>query len=157
MKVDSRAGCQLGRAWAAAGTRNSAGGARTAVTYRSDHGERTGVLSGDAIYAMPPDVPPLDLAGRGADGLRTAGRTGSALTGRGGIDEVTPGGCRFRARSIRDSLCFRDHMHRQKRWGRPVLMDIGTASRRSTFLACPSTFWWGPYDDAPTAPGSAVT
>lgn len=53
------------------------------VTYRSDHGERTGVLSGDAIYAMPPDVSLLDLVGRGADGLRTAG-TGSALTGRGG-------------------------------------------------------------------------
>lgn len=43
------------------------------VTYRSDHGERTGVLSGDAIYAMPPDVSLLDLVGRGADGLRTAG------------------------------------------------------------------------------------
>lgn len=36
------------------------------VTYRSDHGERTGVLSGDAIYAMPPDVSLLDLVGRGA-------------------------------------------------------------------------------------------
>lgn len=43
------------------------------VTYRSDHGERTGVLSGDAIYAMPPDVSLLDLVGRGADGGIGAG------------------------------------------------------------------------------------
>jgi len=43
------------------------------VTYQSVNGERTGVLSGDEIYAMPPDVTLLDLVGRGADGLRQAG------------------------------------------------------------------------------------
>ena len=43
------------------------------VTYQGDSGERAGVLSGDAIHAMPPGVTLLDLVGRGADGLREAG------------------------------------------------------------------------------------
>ncbi|TFW78085.1 Rv2993c-like domain-containing protein, partial [Escherichia coli] len=81
------------------------------VTYRSDHGERTGVLSGDAIYAMPPDVSLLDLVGRGADGLRTAGeravRSPAAVVA---LDEVTLAAPIPRPPSIRDSLCFLDHM-----------------------------------------------
>ena len=42
------------------------------VTYRGldadGDGEHTGVLSGDAIHAMPPGVTLLELVGRGADG-----------------------------------------------------------------------------------------
>ena len=44
------------------------------VTYRdADDGERTGVLSGDEIHAVPPGVTLLDLIGRGADGCGEAG------------------------------------------------------------------------------------
>lgn len=126
------------------------------VTYRSDHGERTGVLSGDAIYAMPPDVSLLDLVGRGADGLRTAGeravRSPAAVVA---LDEVTLAAPIPRPPSIRDSLCFLDHMRncQEAMGGGRVLMD--TWYRIPAFyFACPSTVL-GPYDDAPTAPGSA--
>lgn len=123
------------------------------VTYRSDHGERTGVLSGDAIYAMPPDVSLLDLVGRGADGLRTAGeravRSPAAVVA---LDEVTLAAPIPRPPSIRDSLCFLDHMRncQEAMGGGRVLMD--TWYRIPAFyFACPSTVL-GPYDDAPTAP-----
>jgi len=46
------------------------------VTYRSADGERTGVLSGDTIHAVPPGVTLLDLIGGGADALRQAGEIG---------------------------------------------------------------------------------
>ena len=51
------------------------------VTYRDADGERTGVLSGDTIHAMPPGVTLLDLIGRGADGLRASRRGGVAFVG----------------------------------------------------------------------------
>ncbi|OOK78433.1 fumarylacetoacetate (FAA) hydrolase family protein [Mycobacterium kansasii] len=57
--------------------------------------------------------------------------------------------------SIRDSLCFLDHMRncQQAMGGGRVLAD--TWYRIPAFyFACPATVL-GPYDDAPTAPGSA--
>lgn len=113
------------------------------VTYRSDHGERTGVLSGDAIYAMPPDVSLLDLVGRGADGLRTAGeravRSPAAVVA---LDEVTLAAPIPRPPSIRDSLCFLDHMRncQEAMGGGRVLMD--TWYRIPAFyFACRQRFW----------------
>lgn len=113
------------------------------VTYRSDHGERTGVLSGDAIYAMPPDVSLLDLVGRGADGLRTAGeravRSPAAVVA---LDEAMLAAPIPRPPSIRDSLCFLDHMRNcQEAMGAAGCSWIlGTASRRSTSRAR-QRFW----------------
>ena len=59
------------------------------VTFRGGDGERTGVLSGDAIHALQPGVSLLELIGRGAAGLREAGEDAlrSAATTR--LDEVT--------------------------------------------------------------------
>jgi 2-keto-4-pentenoate hydratase/2-oxohepta-3-ene-1,7-dioic acid hydratase in catechol pathway/glyoxylase-like metal-dependent hydrolase (beta-lactamase superfamily II) len=126
------------------------------VTYRGDNGERTGVLSGDAIYAMPPGVTLLDLIGRGAAGLREAGedalRSPSAVAR---LDEVSLAAPIPRPPSIRDSLCFLDHMRncRAAMGAGRVLSD--TWYRIPAFyFACPSTVL-GPYDEAPMAPGSA--
>ncbi|OSC40918.1 fumarylacetoacetate hydrolase family protein [Mycobacterium decipiens] len=126
------------------------------VTYRSDQGERTGVLSGAAIHAMPPGVALLDLVGRGADGLREAGeealRSPAAVVG---LNEVALAAPIPRPPSIRDSLCFLDHMRncQEAIGGGRVLID--TWYRIPAFyFACPATVL-GPYDDAPTAPGSA--
>ncbi|OBI50689.1 2-hydroxyhepta-2,4-diene-1,7-dioate isomerase [Mycobacterium kyorinense] len=126
------------------------------VTYRSDHDERTGVLADDAIHAMPPGVTLLELIGRGAAGLHEAGQevlrsphTVVRLT------EVTLLAPIPRPPSIRDSLCFLDHMRncQAAMGGGRVLKD--TWYRIPAFyFACPSTVL-GPYDDAPTAPGSA--
>ena len=81
------------------------------VTYLDADGERTGVLSDDAIYAMPAGVTLLDLIGRGADGLRAAGdevlRAPAATVPLGAARLLAP---IPHPPSIRDSLCFLDHM-----------------------------------------------
>jgi len=126
------------------------------VTFRRDDGERTGVLSGDAIHAMPPGVTLLELIGRGATGLRLAGeealRSPDAVVRLGQVTLMAP---IPRPPSVRDCLCFLDHMRgcQAAAGGGRVLND--TWYRIPAFyFACPSTVL-GPYDDAPMAPGSA--
>lgn len=126
------------------------------VTYRDADGSRTGVLSGDEIHALAPGITLLDLIGRGADGLRQAGeealRSASAVVR---LDDVTLMAPIPNPPSIRDSLCFLDHMRNCQAalGGGGELAD--TWYRIPAFyFACPATVL-GPYDDAPTAPGSA--
>jgi 2-keto-4-pentenoate hydratase/2-oxohepta-3-ene-1,7-dioic acid hydratase in catechol pathway/glyoxylase-like metal-dependent hydrolase (beta-lactamase superfamily II) len=125
------------------------------LTFRDDDGERTGVLSGDAIHVLPVGVTLLELIGYGAGGLQEVGEDAlrSAPTVR--LDQVTLAAPIPRPPSIRDSLCFLDHMRncQAAMGGGRVLKD--TWYRIPAFyFACPSTVL-GPYDDAPTAPGSA--
>lgn len=125
------------------------------LTFRDGDGERTGVLSGDAIHVLPSGVTLLELIGYGAAGLREVGEDalGSAPTVR--LDQVKLAAPIPRPPSIRDSLCFLDHMRncQAAMGGGRVLKD--TWYRVPAFyFACPSTVL-GPYDDAPTAPGSA--
>lgn len=126
------------------------------VTYRSDGGERVGVLSGDDIHALPPGATLLDLIGGGPDGLREAGEQALAspatVVALGDVSLAAP---IPRPPSIRDSLCFLDHMRncQEATGGGRVLMD--TWYRIPAFyFACPATVL-GPHDDAPMAPGSA--
>ncbi|MGB8387910.1 fumarylacetoacetate hydrolase family protein, partial [Mycobacterium sp.] len=126
------------------------------VTYQADNGERTGLLSGDTVYAMPPGVTMLDLIGRGADGLRQAGedvqRSPSATVR---LDEVRLMAPIPRPPSIRDSLCFLDHMRNcQAALGAGRVLADTWYRIPAFYFACPATVL-GPYDDAPTAPGSA--
>ena len=126
------------------------------ATYRGDDGDRVGVLTDESIYSLPAGTRLIDLVARGPDGLRAAAdealRHPSEVLR---VDEV-----RLRAPiptppSIRDSLCFLDHMRncQQAMGGGRVLKD--TWYRIPAFyFACPSTVL-GPYDDAPMAPGSA--
>ena len=126
------------------------------ATYRGDDGDRVGVLTDESIYSLPAGTRLIDLVARGPDGLRAAAdealRHPSEVVR---VDEV-----RLRAPiptppSIRDSLCFLDHMRncQQAMGGGRVLKD--TWYRIPAFyFACPSTVL-GPYDDAPMAPGSA--
>lgn len=124
------------------------------VTYRDSDGERVGVLDGDRIHALAPGATLLDLiaAGRlpeeGSQALVSPDTT--VLLG-----EVTLAAPIPRPPSIRDTLCFLDHMRncQQATGGGRVLMD--TWYRIPAFyFACPATVL-GPYDDAPMAPGSA--
>ncbi len=126
------------------------------VTYQGNSGERTGVLSGDAIHAMPPGVTLLDLVSRGAGGLQEAGE--EALSSAA---EVVPlGDVKLlapipRPPSIRDSLCFLDHMRNcQAAMGAGRELADTWYRIPAFYFACPATVL-GPYDDAPMAPGSA--
>ncbi|MGE2816541.1 fumarylacetoacetate hydrolase family protein [Mycobacterium heidelbergense] len=126
------------------------------VTYRGDDGERTGILSGDAIHAMPPGVTLLELIGRGADGLRQAGedvqRSPAAVVQ---LADVTLAAPIPRPPSIRDSLCFLDHMRNcQAALGAGRVLADSWYRIPAFYFACPATVL-GPYDDAPSAPGSA--
>jgi 2-keto-4-pentenoate hydratase/2-oxohepta-3-ene-1,7-dioic acid hydratase in catechol pathway len=126
------------------------------VTYRSADGERTGVLSGDTIYAMPPGVALLDLIGSGADALRQAGegvqRSPSAVVRLGEVSLMAP---IPRPPSIRDSVCFLDHIRNyQAALGAGRVLTDTWYRIPAFYFACPATVL-GPYDDAPTAPGSA--
>ena len=126
------------------------------ATYRGDDGDRVGVLTDESIYSLPAGTRLIDLVARGPDGLRAA--ADEALQRPADIAPL--GAVRLRAPiptppSIRDSLCFLDHMRncQQAMGGGRVLKD--TWYRIPAFyFACPSTVL-GPYDDAPMAPGSA--
>src|SRR6202162_5860607 len=126
------------------------------ATYRGDDGDRVGVLTDESIYSLPAGTRLIDLVARGPDGLRAA--ADEAL--RDPSEVVRGDEVRWRAPiptppSIRDSLCFLDHMRncQQAMGGGRVLKD--TWYRIPAFyFACPSTVL-GPYDDAPMAPGSA--
>lgn len=126
------------------------------VTYRSEDGERTGVLHGEVIHAAAPGTTLLDLIGLGADGLRDAGEralTAPSATVR--LDQVALMAPIPRPPSIRDSLCFLDHMRNcLAATGRSRDLDDVWYQIPAFYFACPTTVL-GPYDDVPAAPGSA--
>ncbi|OMC07096.1 2-hydroxyhepta-2,4-diene-1,7-dioate isomerase [Mycolicibacter heraklionensis] len=125
------------------------------VTYRGEDGERTGVLDGDVIHALPPGVTLLELIRLGADGLRDAGER--ALNSASAIlraDQVVLMAPIPRPPSIRDSLCFLDHMRNcLAATGRSRDLDDTWYRIPAFYFACPTTVL-GPYDDVPMAPGS---
>ena len=125
------------------------------VTYRDQDGERTGVLRGDVIHALPIGVTLLELIALGADGLRDAGeRALSAPAATVRIDRVQLMAPIPRPPSIRDSLCFLDHMRNcLAATGRSRELDDAWYQIPAFYFACPATVL-GPYDDAPMAPGS---
>jgi 2-keto-4-pentenoate hydratase/2-oxohepta-3-ene-1,7-dioic acid hydratase in catechol pathway/glyoxylase-like metal-dependent hydrolase (beta-lactamase superfamily II) len=125
------------------------------LTFRDDSGQRTGVLSGDGIHALQSGVSLLELIGRGVAGLREAGEDALRSAPTAQLDQVSLTAPIPRPPSIRDSLCFLDHMRncQAAMGGGRVLKD--TWYRIPAFyFACPSTIL-GPYDDVPMAPGSA--
>lgn len=125
------------------------------VTYRSEDGERAGVLDGDVIHALPPGVTLLELVRLGPDGLRDAGqRALAAPSATVRADQVVLMAPIPRPPSIRDSLCFLDHMRNcLSATGRSRDLDDTWYRIPAFYFACPATVL-GPYDDAPMAPGS---
>src|SRR6201999_427136 len=127
------------------------------LTFRDDSGQRTGVLSdeGATIHALPLGVTLLDVIGNGAAGLQELGNDALRSASTVPLEQVTLMAPIPRPPSIRDSLCFLDHMRncQAAMGGGRVLKD--TWYRIPAFyFACPSTVL-GPYDDASMAPGSA--
>lgn len=125
------------------------------VTYRGEDGERTGVLDGDVIHALPPGVTLLELIRLGADGLRDAGeRALNSPSEKRRADQAVLMAPIPRPPSIRDSLCFLDHMRNcLAATGRSRDLDDTWYRIPAFYFACPTTVL-GPYDDAPMAPGS---
>lgn len=126
------------------------------VTYRSDDGERTGVLDGNVIHPTAPGVTLLELLRLGAEGLRDAGeralrRPSEAVR----IDEVALMAPVPRPPSVRDSLGFLEHMRNcRAATGRSRELEDAWYRIPAFYFACPATIL-GPYDDVPMAPGSS--
>lgn len=125
------------------------------VTYRSEDGERTGVLDEGVIHALPPGVTLLELIRLGPDGLRDAGeRALNAPSATVRADQAALMAPIPRPPSIRDSLCFLDHMRNcLAATGRSRELDDTWYRIPAFYFACPATVL-GPYDDVPMAPGS---
>src|ERR1700742_3794426 len=126
------------------------------ATFRHQGSERVGVVSGEAIHAVAEGVRLLDLIARGADGLRAA--ADAALTSPAEV--VALADVELRAPipeppSVRDSLCFLDHMRNcQQVTGAGRTLSDTWYRVPAFYFACPATVF-GPYQDVPTAPGSA--
>ncbi len=125
------------------------------VTYRSEDGQRTGVLNGDVIHAVAPGVTLLELVRLGPDGLHEAGeRALSAPAATERISAVSLMAPIPRPPSIRDSLGFLDHMRNcLAATGRSPVLDDAWYRIPAFYFACPATVL-GPYDDVSMAPGS---
>src|ERR1700761_6558734 len=127
------------------------------LTFRDDSGQRTGVLSDDGatIHALPLGVTLLDVIGNGAAGLQKTGEQALQSAATVHLDDVTLMAPIPRPPSIRDSLCFLDHMRNcQAAMGGGRVLKDSWYQIPAFYFACPSTVL-GPYDDAPMAPGSA--
>ncbi|AXB41393.1 fumarylacetoacetate hydrolase family protein [Amycolatopsis albispora] len=125
------------------------------VTYRSELGDRVGVVENGSIHALARGAELAELVGRGADGLREAGER--ALRSP---DEVVPlAGATLRAPiprppAIRDCLCFLDHMRNcQEVMGTGRTLNDAWYEIPAFYFACPSTAL-GPHEPVPMAPGS---
>ncbi|MGV0578484.1 fumarylacetoacetate hydrolase family protein [Mycolicibacterium elephantis] len=126
------------------------------VTYRTSAGDRVGVVIDKTIHALPPGTALIDLVALGADGLREAGER--ALRN---LSEVVPLSDVVlrppipRPPAIRDCLCFLDHMRNcQEALGGGRVLKDAWYRIPAFYFANPSAVF-GPYDDVPTAPGSA--
>lgn len=122
------------------------------LTFRDDSGPRTGLLAGDVIHALPPGVSLLDLVGRGAlaEARDEAMRSATTIP----LEQVTLMAPIPRPPSIRDSLCFLDHMRNcQAAMGGGRVLKDAWYQIPAFYFACPTTVL-GPYEDAPMAPGS---
>lgn len=125
------------------------------VTYRDGADERTGVLNGDTIHAAPPGTTLLDLVRRGATGLAEAARQLLAAPAQTvPLAAATLLAPIPRPPSIRDTLCFLEHMRNcQAALGRGRVLHDTWYRIPAFYFACPTTVL-GPYEDAPMAPGS---
>ncbi|MDY7103654.1 MAG: fumarylacetoacetate hydrolase family protein [Actinomycetota bacterium] len=80
------------------------------VTYRTGGGERTGLVVGDAVHALDDDISLIDLLGDDGERMTAAAARAmnapTEIVALDGADLAPP----LRPPSIRDFLCFLEHM-----------------------------------------------
>lgn len=130
------------------------------ATYRTSGGDRVGVVVGEGsqatIHALPHGARLIELVALGAEGLLQAGER--AIHDPAEVVPVSNVELRApipRPPAIRDSLCFLDHMRNCQAalGGGRVLRD--TWYRVPAFYFANPSGVFGPYQEVPTAPGSA--
>ncbi|GII97609.1 fumarylacetoacetate hydrolase family protein [Sinosporangium siamense] len=128
------------------------------VTYETDTGDRTGLIRDDRIHPVAPHVDLIELISWGEDGLRAAEE--AVLASAKQTPSVPLAEARLRAPiprppSIRDCLCFLDHMRNcRQAAGQPRTLDDTWYRIPAFYFACPSSVA-GPHEDVVISPGSA--
>ncbi|GAU66967.1 bifunctional 2-hydroxyhepta-2,4-diene-1,7-dioate isomerase/cyclase/dehydrase [Streptomyces sp. NBRC 110611] len=123
------------------------------VTYASAEGDRAGVVNGDLIHGFPPGTTLIELLG---GSLRQAGERALAEPDEVvALADVTLRAPVPRPPSLRDCLCFLDHM-------RGCLRAAGgTGTLEPAWYQIPAFYFGnpatviGPDDEVPISPGSA--
>lgn len=127
------------------------------VTYDAGDGPRAGIVEGETVHGLRAGVSLLGLLELGPDRFAEAGDDA-----RRRPDEVRPlAGLRLlaplpRPKSMRDGLCFLDHLRNCRRvlgWS----TDLDPAwSQGPAFYFNNADAVVGPYDDVPVTPGSTM-
>ncbi|NUT99677.1 MAG: MBL fold metallo-hydrolase [Saccharothrix sp.] len=122
------------------------------VTYATADGDRVGVLDHDVVHALPKGTALVDVLDRlpeaGARALAAPDEVVALAEAR--LKAPVP-----RPPSIRDCLCFLDHMRNcQVAVGGPSTLDPIWYRVPAFYFANPATVL-GPHDDVPISPGSA--
>ncbi len=127
------------------------------VTYHSRAGVRTGIIDDETVRGLPAGTSLLGLIQGGPETLAEAGRTA-----RRSPSEVQPlADVRLlapipRPPSIRDGLCFLDHLRNCYRaLGRDTQLHPAW-SQSPAFYFTNADSVVGPFDDVPVAPGSTM-
>lgn len=125
------------------------------VTYDAGAGPRAGVLDGEHVRGLPPAVTVLSL-------LESGGLTEAGESARREPAEVRPiSEVRLlapvpRPPSVRDGLCFLDHLRGCRRaMGTPGELPAVWAQAPAFYFASPAAIV-GPYDDVAISPGSTA-
>jgi 2-keto-4-pentenoate hydratase/2-oxohepta-3-ene-1,7-dioic acid hydratase in catechol pathway len=125
------------------------------VTYDAGSGPRAGILDGDAVRGLPADVTLLSLL----EGDRLAEAGESARRAPAEIRPLAEARLHApipRPPSIRDGLCFLDHLRGCYRaMGRPAELDPVWFETPAFYFANPAAVV-GPHDDVPIAPGCGM-
>ncbi|GAA1100798.1 fumarylacetoacetate hydrolase family protein [Pseudonocardia alni] len=125
------------------------------VTYEAGAGERTGILDGETVRGLAPGTTLAGLLAAGA--LVEAGDDARrAPTEVLGTDDVRLLAPLPRPVSIRDGLCFLDHLRGCHRaLGRDESLHPAWSENPGFYFANADAIV-GPYDDVPVAPGSTM-
>ncbi|TKG65781.1 fumarylacetoacetate hydrolase family protein [Prauserella endophytica] len=125
------------------------------VTYEAGDGPRTGLVDGDTVRGLAAGVTLLSLLGDGGERLAEAGaavrRDPAEVRPLHGVRLLAP---IPRPPSIRDGLCFLDHLRGCYRaLGRTEDLHPAWSQTPAFYFGNPAAVV-GPYDDVPIAPGS---
>ncbi|WP_020417341.1 fumarylacetoacetate hydrolase family protein [Amycolatopsis sp. ATCC 39116] len=127
------------------------------VTYEAGAGARTGVLDGDAVRGLRPGIDLLTLVQSGSEALAEAGEAARRAPEEvRPLDEVRLLAPLPRPPSVRDGLCFLDHL-------RGCYRALGRSEELHPAWSEAPAFYFGnaasvvgPHDPVPVAPGSRM-
>jgi hypothetical protein len=111
------------------------------VTYRTDAGDRAGLVVGDQIHGLPANTAVDDLLGddgeRMAEAARRATDDPAEVLSFDGADLAPP----LRPPQVRDYLAFLDHLRNARggraRWQRHFVLGSRVPPRFPRVIACP--------------------